>query len=117
MSSLRDVVRGLAAREGVEAVVIVSGDGLPIDHAGRSEFDPEAVAALTATVAQGARSLGRAVDGERLTTGVLEYGTRLVIFSALSDDHLLFIQPTPGTNIGALLYDLRRHSPAVAALL
>ncbi len=117
MNSLRDVVRGLAAREGVEAVVIVSADGLPIDHAGRSEFDPEAVAALTATVAQSARSLGRAVDGERLTTGVLEFGERQVIFSALSDDHLLFILPTPGSNTGSLLYDLRRHSPAVAALL
>jgi predicted regulator of Ras-like GTPase activity (Roadblock/LC7/MglB family) len=117
MNTLRDVVRGLAAREGVEAVVIVSGDGLPIDHAGRSEFDPEAVSALTATVAQGARSLGRALEGDRLTTGVLEFGDRLVIFSALSEDHLLFILPTRGTNTGALLYDLRRHAPAVAALL
>ena len=117
MSSLREVVRGLAAREGVEAVVIVSGDGLPIDHAGGAGFDAEAVAALTATVAQGARSLGRALEGERLSTGVFEYGDRQVIFSALSEDHLLFILPTRGTNTGTLLYDLRRHGPAVAALL
>lgn len=117
MPSLREFVRGLAAREGVDAVVIVSGDGLPIDHAGGERLDAEAIAALTATVAQGARGLGRALEGDTLTTGVLEFGDRLVIFSSLTDGHLLFILPTPGSNAGILLYDLRQHVSAVAALL
>ena len=32
MPGLAEVVRGLAARDEVEAVVVVSPDGLPIDH-------------------------------------------------------------------------------------
>ena len=41
------VVQRLAARDGVEAVLLLSGDGLPIEHASRRPFDAETVAAIT----------------------------------------------------------------------
>jgi predicted regulator of Ras-like GTPase activity (Roadblock/LC7/MglB family) len=49
MASLGEVVRGLGARDGVEAVLVLSADGLPIEHTSRVTFEPEAVAALQAT--------------------------------------------------------------------
>lgn len=114
---LHEVVQGLSERQGVEAVVVLSADGLPIDHATRRAIDADAVAALAATLAQGARRLGRAAECEELTAGVLEFGDRLTIFSALPDENLLFLVLTPGTNAGELLHDLRRHGSAFAALL
>ena len=41
MPGLAEVVRGLAARDGVDAVVLVSPDGLPIDHAARGACDAD----------------------------------------------------------------------------
>ncbi len=35
MAVLSEVVRELAARDGVEAVLVLSADGLPIEHAAR----------------------------------------------------------------------------------
>ena len=35
MAGLGDVLRGLAARDGVQAALLLSGEGLPIDHAAR----------------------------------------------------------------------------------
>ena len=45
MTGLADVLRGLAARDGVQGALLLSGEGLPIEHAGTG-FEPETVAAL-----------------------------------------------------------------------
>ena len=103
MALLRDVVQGLAARDGVDAVVVLSSDGLPIDHASRKAFDADAVAALAAC--------------EPLSTGVLEYGDRMAIVAPVGGGNLLFVLTSAGTNAGQLLFDLRRHRPALAQLL
>ena len=117
MPGLRDIVQSLAARDGVDAVVVVSGDGLPIDQASRTGLDGDALAALAATVAHSARRLGRAIQVNELTTGVLEFGSRMVVLSPVGQENLLLLLLAPDTNAGALLYDLRRHAPAIAGLL
>ncbi|HXG44342.1 MAG TPA: roadblock/LC7 domain-containing protein [Gemmatimonadales bacterium] len=117
MPGLRDLVQSLAARPEVDAVVVVSGDGLPIDHAGRTPVDAEAIAALTTTFASGARRLGHAAQCDNLASGVLEYGDRLAVVRALTADTLLFILAARATNIGPLLFDLRRDAPRLASLL
>ena len=117
MALLRDVVQGLAARDGVDAVVVLSSDGLPIDHASRKAFDADAVAALAASFVQGAHRLGQSADCEPLSTGVLEYGDRMAIVAPVGGGNLLFVLTSAGTNAGQLLFDLRRHRPALAQLL
>ncbi len=117
MAGLRDVVQHLAQREGVEAVVVVSSDGLTIDHATRSGMDPEALAAMIPALNQCARQVGAAAAGGDLTHAVLEFGDRLLVLSALNDDNNLLILTEPQANIGVLLFDLRQHRPAIAQLL
>jgi predicted regulator of Ras-like GTPase activity (Roadblock/LC7/MglB family) len=121
MAGLRDLVQGLAARPEVDAVVVVSADGLPIDHAGGAEVDSEALAALATNFVAGARRLGQVVEvgggGGMLSNSVLEFGNRLVVVRSLSGDNLLFILAKPANNIGPLLYDLRRQAPELASLL
>lgn len=117
MSGLRDVVQSLAARPDVDAVVVLSSDGLPIDHAGRAKMDPEAVAALAATFANGARRLGEAAECQGLNGSVVEFNDRLAVIRPLGTEGHLFILAARATNIGPLLLELRRDAPTLAALL
>jgi predicted regulator of Ras-like GTPase activity (Roadblock/LC7/MglB family) len=117
MPGLRDVVQDLAARTEVDAVVVLSVEGLPIDSAGRERVDVEAVSALAATFANGARRLGQAAECDGFAAGVLEFDGRLAILRPLGREGHLFILGARETNIGALLFDLRQRAPELAALL
>jgi predicted regulator of Ras-like GTPase activity (Roadblock/LC7/MglB family) len=117
MPSLSEVVRDLAERSGVEAVVVLSGDGLPIEQASREPFDPESLAALTATMIQYATRLGEGAARGFLRTAVLEYERGLLVVAQLGTGECLAILAAPEADVGSVLYDLRQHRPALSALL
>ncbi len=117
MAGIRDVVQGLISRNGVQAAVVLSGDGLTVDHAARDRVDAEALSALSATIAQHAERLGEAAERGALATGVLEFEEGLLVMARLGHGNALVLLIEPETNIGALLYDLRRHRPALSDLL
>lgn len=123
MSSLSDLVRGLALRDGVEAVVVASGDGLTIDQAtgtaggSTAALDTEALAALTASLVQHAGRLGQAAARGALGTAVFEYEHGVALVAGAGGGVWLLLLVRADTNLGPLLYDLRRHRPALAALL
>jgi len=117
MATIRDVVEAFARREGVDAVVVVGRDGLPIDSRTRNGLDPESVAALLPSVINAMTQLGQAGGRGDFGTGVLEFGGGLAVVSVLHADALLVMLVRPSTNVGALLYDLRRHRTAIAGLL
>jgi predicted regulator of Ras-like GTPase activity (Roadblock/LC7/MglB family) len=117
MIELGEVVKSLAARGGVDAVLLLSGDGLPIEHAARGAFDAETVAALGATLAQHGGRLGEGAARGQLSTAVLEFGHGLLVLSRAGQDDWLAILATPDADIGPLLFDLRQHRSALAALL
>jgi predicted regulator of Ras-like GTPase activity (Roadblock/LC7/MglB family) len=116
-TGLSDVVRGLAARDGVEAVLLISGDGLPIDHASSVSFDPETVAALAATLAQHLARLGAGAERGEIVVAVLEYDEGVIVLGRLSTGDWLAIFASTDADIGPLLHDVREHGPALAALL
>src|SRR6266566_3181113 len=99
MATIRDVVEALSRRPGVDAVVA------------------DNVAALLPSVINGMAQLGQAGGRGDFGTGVLEFGSGLAVVSVLSADALLVVLVRPATNVGALLYDLRRHRTAIAGLL
>ena len=117
MAGLNDVVRGLVARDGVEAVLVLSADGLPIEQASRGTFDAESLAALTATLVQYANRLGLGAARGALRDGVIEYERGLLVVAQIGAGDCLAILAAPETDLGELLYDLRQHRPALAALL
>ena len=116
MSGLGEVVQRLAARAGVRGVVLLSGDGLPIEQSA-GPFEPETVAALGATLAQHGGRLGQGAARGQLLTAVLEYHGGLLVLSRAGSDDWLAILATADADIGPLLFDLRQHRPALAALL
>jgi predicted regulator of Ras-like GTPase activity (Roadblock/LC7/MglB family) len=117
MPTIRDVVQALGAREGVEAVVVLGRDGLTIDaHAGNGT-DTDGLAALVPSVVAACNRLGSALGRGGFGTCVVEYQQGLVLVAEVTPDALLAIFFRPNTNIGNLLYELRRHREAIAALL
>jgi predicted regulator of Ras-like GTPase activity (Roadblock/LC7/MglB family) len=117
MATIRDVVEALSRRTGVDAVLVVGRDGLPIDSRTANGVDGENVAALLPAVINAMVQLGEAGGRGEFGTGVLEFGSGMAVVSVLNADALLVILVRPSTNVGALLYDLRRHRSAIAGLL
>lgn len=117
MPTIHDLVRALAQREGVEAVVILGRDGLLIDTRTAGNLDGEHLAALTPAVAAAAESIGQVAGRGTLLTTVIEYDRGLAIISAVSSEALLLLVVHPSANLGALLYDLRRHRANIASLV
>jgi predicted regulator of Ras-like GTPase activity (Roadblock/LC7/MglB family) len=101
----------------VDAVLVVGRDGLPIDSRTANGVDGENVAALLPAVINAMVQLGEAGGRGEFGTGVLEFGSGMAVVSVLNADALLVILVRPSTNVGALLYDLRRHRSAIAGLL
>ena len=117
MAGLAELIRGLGARKGVQAVILVSGDGLPIDHTAGRQVEPETIAALAATLGQHATRLGEGAGSGELRTAVLEYTGGLLLLGSSGSGDWLAILAEPDADIGTLLYDLRQHRPALAKLL
>ena len=117
-TGLSDVVRGLAARDGVEAVLLLSSDGLSIDHASSITFDAEMVAALAATLAQHVARLGDGAKLGEMTVAVFEYQEGVIVLGRLPTRAIGWpFSPSTDADIGPLLHDVREHGPALATLL
>ena len=117
MAGLAEVVRRLVERDGIQAVLVLSADGLPIEHASREPFEAEPLAALSATLAQYATRLGLGSGRGALRTAVLDYERGLLVLAQIGAGDYLAILGRSDANVGELLYDLRQHRPALAALL
>ena len=117
MPTIHDLVRAIAQREGVEAVVILGRDGLLIDARTSGELDGEHLAALTPAIITAGESLGHAAGRGSLITAVQEYERGMAIAFAVSADALLLVLVHSSANVGSLLYDLRRHRANIASLV
>src|SRR5260370_33053348 len=103
MATIRDVVDALSRRSGVDAVVVVGRDGLPIDSRTANGVDAENVAALLPAVINGLAQLGEAGRRGAVGGAGLGVGSRLVVGSGLNRPGLLAAVGRPATNAGAVL--------------
>jgi predicted regulator of Ras-like GTPase activity (Roadblock/LC7/MglB family) len=117
MPTIRDVVQALGSRDGIDAVIVLGHDGLMIDGRTDDDFDSDGVAALVPSIVDSCSRLGAAGGRGEFRTSVQEFKSGLAIVAELTDESLLAILVRPGTNIGDLLYDLRRHRASIAELL
>ncbi len=104
-------------RPGVDAVIVMGRDGLPIDSRAQDGIDSDNVAALVPSVIESCNRLGAVGARGDFGFGVVEYDKGLAVLSELTDDSLLAILVQRDTNIGRLLFELRRHRAAIADLL
>jgi predicted regulator of Ras-like GTPase activity (Roadblock/LC7/MglB family) len=116
MASISDLVSALRRREGVGAVVVLGRDGLLID--GQADgLTADDLAAHVPAIVTAADELGASARSGSLTTALLEFGGSLAIVSVLSADALLLVLTSPGSHIGPLLFELRRHREQIASLV
>src|SRR5437870_9094874 len=99
MAPIREVVEALGRRAGVDAVVLVGRDGLPIDSHAKNGVDPENVAALLPSLINGMTQLGEAARRGEFGAGVLEFGKGLAVVSVLNADAVLVVLVQPSTNV------------------
>ena len=117
MPTIRDVVQALGQRPGVEAVILLSRDGLTIDAHAANGVDPDGIAALVPGVVSACNRFGSAAARGAFGTGVVEFDQGMALVAELTSEALLAMVFRPDTNIGELLYDLQRHRGAIAGLL
>ena len=117
MATIRDLVSAIRQRDGIHAAVVLGRDGLLIDHLADDGVDAERVAALVPPVLQYADELGAAAAQGRLLTAVHENEQGTTVMSAMSAETVLLVLMQPTADVGALLFDLRRHRANIAALV
>lgn len=117
MPTIRDVVHALGRREGVDAAIVLGRDGLTIDAQTRDGLDADGLAALIPSVAAACTRLGAAGARGDFTASVSEYGGGMIIISILTPEVMLALLVQPNINVGAILYELKRHRTAIAGLL
>ena len=114
---LRRVVDGLASRPEIAGVAVISGDGLVIEQALGAGTDPDAIAALTTTIARHGHELGNATGQGPLTSTVFEFRGGPAVMTHLADGASMILLTRPDTDLGELLYLLRRRRDEIAGLL
>ncbi|MBV9879124.1 MAG: roadblock/LC7 domain-containing protein [Gemmatirosa sp.] len=116
MPAIRDLIRALRNRPGVDAAVVAGRDGLVIDA--ESDVDAERVAAHLPALIVAADDLGRALDRGALATLVVEHERGgLAVISALTPDVLLLVLLDPAADVGPLLGELRRDRARLGTLV
>ncbi len=115
MATIRELVQSLAERDGVDAVVVLGPDGIPIDSAG-SDTVAATIAAMIPRAVSAYRDLGQAAGRGAFSSGVVEYDDGLLVICQVRSEAWLAVSVRAGVNIGSLLHDLRRERPTMAAL-
>jgi len=117
MPTIRDVVQALAHRHGVKAAIVLGRDGLPIDAASHNGLDSDGVAAVVPALVAACTGIGNAAACGAFDSGVVEFEGGMAVVTAVTPDTLLALVVRPQTNVGSLLFEIRKHRPAIAKLL
>ena len=117
MQPLRSVLMALVERPDVAAAVVVSDDGLVVESELPGGLDPEELAALATSARRAMTALGEAARSGPLAQAALECDTGTLVLQRLPSGATLLVLAAEGGDLGELLYDLRRHAPALVSLL
>lgn len=117
MHRLRTVLAAFAERPDVLGAVIVSDEGLVVESAIPAPLDADAIAALAATAQRSLQTLGSATGHGAPRETVVEAAGGILILERLPTGSTLVVLAAPDGDLGALLHDLRRHAPALVALV
>ncbi|MDX2261450.1 MAG: roadblock/LC7 domain-containing protein [Gemmatimonadales bacterium] len=114
---LRTILQALVDRPEVAGAVVVSDEGLVVEAALPPAMDRDAVAALAATAL---RTLGGLTQSAGLgdpVQVVVDAPGGVLAVQRLAGSASLVVFAADAGDLGALLYELRRHGPALAPLV
>ncbi|HEX3928944.1 MAG TPA: roadblock/LC7 domain-containing protein [Gemmatimonadales bacterium] len=116
MQPLRSVLHAFAERPGVTGVVVVSDEGLVVESALPDGRDAEAIAAIASTAIRGLSALGNAAGLGPMTHLAADTDAGALVLQRLPSGATLLVIVAPDADLGTLLFDVRRHAPALVAL-
>lgn len=103
MKQAQAVLSKIAGVEGVRAVLLVSGDGFPLETViGAGSLPADEVAAIARDATAAARKLVEELDQGQLIQGLLEYSKGAVLFTNLPLGMTLIVVARKGVNKAAL---------------
>jgi predicted regulator of Ras-like GTPase activity (Roadblock/LC7/MglB family) len=117
MPSIRDLTVAIRQRPGIEAVVVLGRDGLLIDAQSNIPVNPEDLAARIPGLVASADEIGHTTQRGEMRLALVEHENGYAIVSAVGDDALLCVLTDTTADLGMLLFDVRRHRQAIAAIL
>jgi len=117
MATIRDVIQALSSRSGVQTVILLGRDGLPIDSVCHDGIDPDNIAALVPSIVDACNEVGQVTGQGDLKTCAVETEGGFTLVTGIGSDIILGLFVTPEANVGTLLYELRRYRTAIAELL
>jgi predicted regulator of Ras-like GTPase activity (Roadblock/LC7/MglB family) len=116
MLPLRSVIAALAERPGVLGALVLSDDGLVVEASLAAPLDAEAIAALASNAARGLSALSDATGVGSGLQVVADGDAGAWVMQRLPSGATLLVLAATQGDLGALLYDIRRHAPALATL-
>ncbi len=117
MQPLRSVLTALVDRPDVAAAVVVSDDGLVVESHLPEGLDAEELAALATSAGRAIAALGHAARSGPLAQAAIECDRGTLVLQRLPSGAILLVLAADQGDLGTLLYDLRRHAPALVSLL
>lgn len=117
MQPLRSVLMAFVDRPDVAAVIVVSDDGLVVESQLPARLDAEELAALATSAARALGALGASAHVGPLAQAAVECNDGTLVLQRLPSGATLLVLAAADGDIGQLLFDLRRHAPALVSLL
>ncbi len=116
MTPLRSVLAALAERPDVAGAAVMSDEGLVIASSLPDTLDADAVAAFTVSAHRALESLAATVKHGAVDEAVIASAGGAMVLVRLGAGATLLLLATPDGDLGALLHEVRRHGPTLAAL-
>lgn len=117
MQPLRSILSAFAERPDVAGVAVVSDEGLIVESALPPALDPDAIAAHAVTALRQLALLSAVVGQGAPRQLVSEGADGAMVLHRLPGGATLLVIATPDGDLGTLLYELRRHAPALEQLI
>lgn len=117
MQPLRSVLTAFAERPDVAGAVLVSDDGLVVEANAPAGLDIEELSALATSAARSLAALCAAARVGGVDQTVVDATSGTLVLQRLPTGALLIVLAAPDGDLGQLLYDVRRHAPALVSLL
>ncbi|MGH7593220.1 MAG: roadblock/LC7 domain-containing protein [Gemmatimonadales bacterium] len=117
MQPLRSVLMALSERPDVAGVVVVSDDGLVVEASLPQVLDAEELAALATNATRSVNGLSGAAGTGTWAQATVEGELGSLIVQRLPSGGILLVLAASDGDLGTLLYELRRHVPALVSLL
>lgn len=102
--SLSDVLNALAKVEGVDAVLVVSRDGLVLDHVSRSNIDISSIGAIASSSLGATEVLGDTMGQGVLKQQIAEYQNGKALIQQVNNKLLLVMIGNTKANLGMMRY-------------